>query len=227
MMSSAPTRPRGYPAGIAYFGSHLAMSLVMAALAVGLLIIFVTRDCSVGILVSTIGLIVLLGGSILYNGVYVVYQARPVPLRFARESLLWQPPPTLRAAIVTSAIGTVISVAGYMTIGPSPLVVLVLSMILLGVCFVSLTIFVRLEADHEGIRCRNPLTTVRLPWSEVESLEPRGSSAFTQRIVAVTRQGRERMLWVFDPRIPHTADAARLLVDELEAVRQSAANADA
>lgn len=67
----------------------------MMAIAIGLLIILVANDCPVGIVVSAIGLIVLLGGSILYNGVYVVYQARPVPLRSARESLVWQPPPIL------------------------------------------------------------------------------------------------------------------------------------
>lgn len=221
-MGAAPEGSRGYPAGIAYFGSFLAMSLVMMAVAIGLLIILVTMDAPVGILVSTTGLIVLLGGSILYNGVYVVYQARPVPLRSARESLLWQPPPLLRAAIVTSAIGTVTSVAGYMTIGPSPLVVLLLGTIVLGVCLVTLTIFIRLEADNEGIRCKNPLATVRLRWSDVESLESRGGSVLTQRIVAVTSRGRERMLWVFDPRIPHARDAGQLLVAELEAVRRSA-----
>jgi hypothetical protein len=198
------------------------MSLLMMAIAIGLLIILVANDCPVGIVVSAIGLIVLLGGSILYNGVYVVYQARPVPLRSARESLVWQPPPILRAAIVTSAIGAVTSVAGYMTIGPSPLVVLLLGTILLGACLVTLTIFMRLEADHDGIRYKNPLATVRLRWSDVESLESRGGSVLTQRIVAVTKRGRERMLWIFDPRIPHTRDAGRLLVVELEAVRRSA-----
>jgi hypothetical protein len=79
----------------------------------------------------------------------------------------------------------------------------------------------RLEADDWGIRCTNPFTTVRLPWSEVRSLEPRGRSMFSQRIVAVT-QGRDQMLWVWDPRVPVNRDAARLLVAELEAVRQSA-----
>ena len=81
----------------------------------------------------------------------------------------------------------------------------------------------RLEADHWGIRCTNPLTAVRIPWSDVESLEPRGKSVLAQRIVAVTKGGRERMLWVFDPRIPASREAARLLVAELDAVWQLAA----
>lgn len=217
-------RPRGYPAGIAFFASHLAMSLVLGAIGIVLLIMFVARDAPVGILVSTIGAIVLVGGLSLYNGVFVFYQARPVPLRVARESLVWQPPPIVRAALVTCMIGTVTSVVGYMTIGPSPLVVLVLATVLIVACLVGARSFVmRLEADHEGIRCTNPLTAVRLRWSDVETLESRGGSVLTQRIVAVTDQGRERMLCVFDPRVPHTRDAARLLVAELEAVRRSAA----
>jgi len=45
---------------------------------------------------------------------------------------------------------------------------------------------------------------------------------FAQRIVAVTRHGGERMLWVFDPRIPASRDTAQLLVAELETVWQLA-----
>jgi hypothetical protein len=45
----------------------------------------------------------------------------------------------------------------------------------------------------------------------------------SQRIVAVTQE-RQRMLWVWDPRVPVSRDAARLLVAELEAVRQLAPN---
>jgi len=32
----------------------------------------------------------------------------------------------------------------------------------------------RFEADSWGIRCTNPFTNVRIPWSDMESLEPRG-----------------------------------------------------
>ena len=49
-----------------------------------------------------------------------------------------------------------------------------------------------------------------------------GESARAQRIVAITKQGRERMLWVFDLRVPVSRDAAQVLVAELEAVRRSA-----
>jgi hypothetical protein len=54
-------------------------------------------------------------------------------------------------------------------------------------------------------------------------LEPRGKSILAQRIVAVAKHGRERMLWVFDPRIPASRETARVLVAELEAVWQLAA----
>ena len=68
------------------------------------------------------------------------------------------------------------------------------------------------------------LTTVHFPWDDVGSLETRGKSTLSKRIVAITKQGRERTLWVLDPRISISRDTARLLVAELEAVRQSATN---
>jgi hypothetical protein len=40
--------------------------------------------------------------------------------------------------------------------------------------------------------------------------------------VAVTEEGRERTLRVWDPRVPITFGVAWMLVAELEAVRQSA-----
>jgi hypothetical protein len=73
-----------------------------------------------------------------------------------------------------------------------------------------------------GIRFTSLLATVRIPWSDVRSLEPRGTSAFTQRIVVITPQGRERRLWVVDHRVPVSRDTAWLLVSELETVRRSA-----
>ena len=79
----------------------------------------------------------------------------------------------------------------------------------------------RLEADHWGIRFTSLLTTVRIPWSEVRSLEPRGTSAFTQRIAVITQPRHARLLWVVDPRVPVSRDTARLLVAELETVRRS------
>jgi hypothetical protein len=80
----------------------------------------------------------------------------------------------------------------------------------------------RLEANGWGIRCTTPLTTVRIPWSDLRSLEVRGGSGSTQRVVAVTKRGRERVLRVWDPRLPVTRDVARDLVADLRAVRQSA-----
>jgi hypothetical protein len=65
-----------------------------------------------------------------------------------------------------------------------------------------------------------PLTTVRIPWNDLRSLEVRGQPV--QRVVAVTEGGRERTLRFWDPRVPVTRDVARILVAELEAVRQSA-----
>jgi hypothetical protein len=101
---------------------------------------------------------------------------------------------------------------------------LLLGTAVLGAWFVgAMALVARCEADRWGIRCTTPLTTNRIPWSDLESLDLRGRSVFSQRVVAVTRDGRKRMLWVFDPRIPVSRDWAEVLVAELETVRRSAA----
>lgn len=97
-------------------------------------------------------------------------------------------------------------------------------MLALGIGIVAARLLVaRFEADAWGIRCTNPTTTVRIPWGDLQSLEPRGESVLAQRIIVVTKQRRARMLWTFDPRVPVCRDTGRLLVAELEAVRRSAA----
>jgi hypothetical protein len=88
------------------------------------------------------------------------------------------------------------------------------------------TLVARLEADRWGVRWTTFLTTVGFPWGDVRSLEPRGTSAFSRRIVAVPEQGHERMLWVWDTRVRMNQDAAQLLIAELEAVRWLAAQPD-
>ena len=178
------------------------------------------------LVVAAAALVVGIGGNILYTGVGLYYQARPAPVSTVRDSLVWRPPLVSRIAgviIVVAYSTTFVALATMPVIWKAALpLVISAGVAVLITWFISLRLLVaRLEADRWGIRCTNPLSTVRLPWGEIRSLEPRGRSMLSRRIVAVT-QRRERMLWVWDPRVPVSRDAARLLVAELEAVRTSA-----
>jgi hypothetical protein len=217
-----PVRQPGYPAGVALYGSEFVLSLVLIAISISLVVMAITRDAPAGILVSCIGLLAFSGGMSLFTGTGVIYQARPVPRSPIRESVVWRPPLVARAAIVVMLVAvSAITVAS--TTAPAQVAFPLIGASLLITAICARTLVARFEADHWGIRCTNPLTAVRIPWSDLESLEPRGKSVLTQRIVAITKGGRERMLWVFDPRIPASPEAARLLVAELETVWKFAA----
>jgi len=223
-MSATPVRQRGYPIGIALYGAEFVLGLVLITISINLVVMAMTREAPPGILVSSIGLVVMTGGITLFAGAGVFYQARPVLRPPARESVAWHAPLVVRAAIVITLIAVTTIGLAFTTVGPTPM-----EFLLLGTAvFITWSggaraLAMRLEADQWGIRCTNPLTTVRIPWNDVESLEPRGESVLAQRIVAITKGGRERILWVFDPRIPASREAARILVAELEAVWRSAA----
>jgi Bacterial PH domain len=223
-MSASRARRRTYPGGMALYGSGFLISLVLIAVSVGLVVMAVTRDAPLELLVSSLGLLVFAGAISLFTGAAVFYQARPLPRSPVRGSVVWDPPPVSRAAIVVMLVAVTTITVAFTTVGPTPMEFLLIGTALLITWSVGARALVaRFEADRWGIRCTNPFTTVRIPWSDVESLEPRGKSILAQRVVAVTKHGRERMLWVFDPRIPASTEAARLVVAELEAVWQLAA----
>jgi hypothetical protein len=190
------------------------------------MIFAVEKDLPPTLVVAAAALVVGIGGCMVYAGAGLYYQARPVPLSTVRDSLVWRPPLVFRIAgviVVVTFSTTFVALATIPVIWKVPLPLVISAGVgVLITWFISLRLLVaRLEADRWGIRCTNPISTVRLPWGEIRSLEPRGRSMLSRRIVVVT-QGRERMLWVWDPRVPVSPDAARLLVAELEAVRQSA-----
>jgi hypothetical protein len=209
--------------GVALYGAEFVVALALLAISIGLVIMATARNAPTGVLVATVAFIFGTGAFCVWTGAAVFYQARPGPRSLGGRSLVWAPPLVMRVATVVIVVSLGTITAAVATVGLRPIALLVL-----GVAFLALTLIAsrflvaRCEADHWGIRCTNPLTTVRIPWSAVRSLEPRGSSALAQRIVVVTEQGRERMLWVVDPRVPVSRDTARLLVAELESLRQSA-----
>lgn len=225
-MSATPNSQQRYPLGVAHFGALFALGLPMVGVSVYLMITAVEKDAPRALVVAAAAMVAGIGGCILYAGAGLYYQAWPVPLSRVGESLVWRPPLVFRIAVVIVVVAFSTAFVALVTMPaiwkvPLPLVISACMGVLI-TWFIGLRLPVaRLEADPWGIRCTNPFTTVRLPWGEVQALEARGKSMLSRRIVVVT-QRRERMLWVWDPRVPVNRDAARLLVAELEAVRQLA-----
>jgi hypothetical protein len=222
-MDASRAGRRSYPGGIALYGSEFLISLVLIAISIGLVLMAATRDAPLGLLVVCIGLVVLTCGMSLFTGAAVFYQARSVPRSPVGESVVWHAPPEVRAAIVVMLLAGTTIIVAITTVDPTLMGFLLFGTpLLIALSAAARALVARFEADSWGIRCTNPFTNVRIPWSDMESLEPRGKSIFAQRIVAVTKHGGERMLWVFDPRIPASRDTAQLLVAELETVWQLA-----
>jgi hypothetical protein len=226
-MNATAIRQQPHLLGVAIYAAFFALGLALAAGWVSLTITGVEKHAWT-LVVVTAAMFGGSGGFCLYAGAAVYYQAKPPPLSGARDSLVWQQPLVCRIAIVVVvvAIGTAAVVLGITpdigTVVGVPLLIFVYAGVVLTCSFCLRVLVMRLEADDWGIRCRNLLSTVRLPWGDVVSLGTRGKSIATQRPLAITKQGRARELWVLDPRVPFTRDNARLLVAELEAVRQSA-----
>jgi hypothetical protein len=215
-MSATPVRQQRYPHGVALFGVLFASGLVLAALSLGFLWMVVARDGRLAVLVAALGAVLAVTGATALAETCLSYQARPSPRPPVGPALVWRPTAAVRAEMALSLVGITMVGLSAATVGATPIVIAAIVPWL----FCIRILFARLEADRWGIRCTNPLTTVRIPWSDVRSLEPRGTSALRQSIVAVTEQGREQPLWVVDPRVPASRDTARLLVAELEAVRR-------
>jgi hypothetical protein len=215
-MSATPVRQQSYPHGVALFGVLLAVGLVLVSLWLAVVWVAVARDERSATLAAALGALLGVSGATAMAGTCLSYQVRPKPQPPVGPSLVWRPTPAVRAEMVLTLAGLTMVAVSAATVGESLIVFATIVLLLLGIRIP----LARLEADRWGIRCSNPWSTVRLPWSEVRSLEPRGPSSFSQRIVAITEQGYRRTLWVYDPRVPVSRDVGRLLVAELEAVRR-------
>ena len=227
----APIGQQGYPLGVRFYGTLLAIGLVLVAVAIGVVWMLVATNRPPAVVVGAVGaLLGAVGGSVV-AGASLFHQSRPSPRPPVGGTRVWRPTFAVSAGAVTVAVGLGTAGVAAGTIGLTPSGILsagigpfllwfVATFGSLSMWFVAWRIpMARLEANRWGIRCMTPLTTVHIPWSDLRSLEVRGA---TQRIVAVTEEGRERTLRVWDPRVPITFGVAWMLVAELEAVRQSA-----
>jgi hypothetical protein len=222
-MSATPVRQQRFRLGVALYGAEFVVALALFAKSIGLVILAAARNAPTGVLVATVAFLLGTGAFCVWTGAAVFYQVRPGPRSLGGRSVVWAPPLVMRVAtvVIVVSLGTITAAVAIMR--PPPTVLLGLGMAFLAMTLIASRFLVaRFEADHWGITCTNPLTTVRIPWSAVRSPEPRGNSALVQRVVVVTNQGREPFLWVVDPRVPISRDTARLLVADLEAVWRSA-----
>jgi hypothetical protein len=218
----SPTLGQQPRLGVAVYRAEYVMALGLLAICIGLVILAMAIDAPTGFLVATTALLIGTTAFCVYTRAAVFYQARAAARSLARPSAAWGLPPVMRVALVVIAASLGVVLAAVATVNPPPTVLLGLAVAFVTMALMAWRFFVaRCEANRWGIRYTF-LSTIRIPWAAVRSLEPRGKSALFQRVVVVTEDGRNRMLWVLDPRVPLSNESARLLVAELEAVRQSA-----
>jgi hypothetical protein len=218
-MRALPVRPDRYPAGVALFGVLFACGLVLSAVSLGFVWVVVANErARLAAHVASLGGVLMCGGATALAWTCLSYQARPSPRPPVGPGLVWRLTGAARAELALALVGVTMAGVSVATVGGMQFALAGIVPWLYGIRL----LVARLEADDWGIRWTSLLTTVRIPWSDVRSLEPRGTSAFTQKIVVITHQGRERQLWVVDHRVPASRDTARLLVAELETVRRLA-----
>jgi hypothetical protein len=224
-MSTVPVTPQRPWPGVAANGSLFVVALGFLGISIGLVVMAIARNAPTGLLVATVAFLVGTGAFCVWTGAAVFYQARSGRRPLGGRSVVLAPPLVMRVAMVVIAVSIGIITVGAFTVAPSTLFVFGLASVAMALITARFLVF-RFEANDWGITSTGPFTTVRIPWNALRSLEPRGDSAFTQRVQVVTEQGRKPRLWILDPRFPVSRDSARLLVAALDAVRQSASSPD-
>ena len=223
-MSTIPVRQHHFRVGVALYGALFVLALAFLGISIGLMKLAKTGENPTGVLVATDAFVVATCAFCVWTGAAVIYQARSETRPPVGRSVVWAPPLVMRVAMVVIAVSIGIITAAIATLGLRIEVLLVLGVVSLAtVLAASRFLVLRLEATPLGITCTGPWRTVRIPWSVVRSIEPRGSSTLAQRVELITEQGRRPSLWMADPRFPVNRASARLLVAELETVRQLAA----
>jgi hypothetical protein len=227
-MSTTPVRQHHFRVGVALNGALFVLALALLGISIGLVKLAMAGENPAGVLVTTDAFVVATCAFCVWTGAAVIYQARSEKRPPTGRSVVWAPPLVMRVAMVVIAVSIGIITAAIATVGLRIEALLVLSVVFLATVLVTWRFLVlRLEANPWGITCTGLWTTVRIPWSAVRSIEPRGSSTLAQRVDLITEHGRGPRLGIPDPRFPINRDSARLMVAELEKVRRSAPNLDA
>jgi hypothetical protein len=224
MQANAPVEARSNRPVVVLYGLLVAATMLFLGLAFVVTWLSIEREYRTACIVSVAATIPASLGLLVLGSTALRHQVRPMPRPLVRDRVRWAPTLGIRLGVGATLAGLTTSIAALAVVrpmGPGWWI---------GLAFVWLVglrlVTARLIADREGIRCSVPLGELRLRWDEIERLEARGTSTFGQRIVAVTVDGRERMLWVFDSRVPVAPTAADLLLGELETVRRHARSAD-
>jgi hypothetical protein len=223
-MSTTPVRQHHFRIGVALYGALFVVALALLGISIGLVKLASTRESPTEALVATDAFVVATCAFGVWTGAAVIYQARSDTRPPVGRSVIWAPPLVMRVAMVVIAVSIGIITAAIATAGLKVEVLFVLGVVFLATVLVTSRFLVlRFEANPWGITCTGAWRTVRIPWSVVRSIEPRGSSTLAQRVHLITEQGRVPRLFMPDPRFPVNRASARLLVAELETVRRSAA----
>jgi hypothetical protein len=222
-MSTTPVRQYHFRVGVALNGALFVVALAFLGISIGLVKLAKAGENPTGVLVATNAFVVATCAFCVWTAAAVIYQARSEKRPPTGRSVVWAPPLVMRVAIVVIAASLGIITAAFASLGLMIEVLLVLGVVCLAMVLIASRFLVlRLEANPSGITGTGLWRTVRIPWSAVRSIEPRGSSTLAQRVYLITEQGRRPRLWMADPRFPINRDSARLLVAELETVRRSA-----
>jgi hypothetical protein len=80
---------------------------------------------------------------------------------------------------------------------------------------------IRFVADDWGLRWANPFcpSATQLPWEAIARIELRGSRLLSMRVVAITNDGRSRLVWAIDPSIPVSTRSIQTIFDEIVGLR--------
>jgi hypothetical protein len=220
MQASAPVAAPFYRLGVALYGILVAFGVVILALAVFATWLSIEREFRTACVVSAAAMLPTSLGLLSLAWTGLRHQLWPSARPAVVDRLRWAPTAGIRIGFVVTLLGLTSSMVAWTFVRPMG------PAWWIGLAFLWLTglrlCTARLVADRAGIRGSTPLGELRLRWDEIDRLEARGTTTFGQRIVATLTSGRERMLWVFDPRVPVAATSSTLLLGDLETVRRHA-----
>jgi hypothetical protein len=221
------------PWGIAFFRFGVLVLLV-GAVAISLLAVKIPALEDVPVLVRVLlplGAALTAIGGLCYMALCLRLQGDGLLPRPRHGVLALGPTRSISISLVLGCVGVWIFVVGVLvellSSGKTPLmwylvVVLTLcaALVWIGYVFLRLSRF-RFVADGWGLRWANPLwpSATQLPWEGIARIELRGSRLLSMRMVVITNDGRSRLVWAFDPRIPISLVSFRTIFDEVVGLR--------
>ena len=155
------------------------------------------------------------------GALFATHQLSP-PGRRRTLEVRYRPSPALRVLLLTFLAAASCALIGIWMMRRSVGVYDVVSLAIVWICIIRI-VTARLETDRDGVRWSRPIGSTWIAWSDLDRFEVRGTSFLRRRILAILRDGSERLVWIFDSRVPIVRDISDELVSELEDVRTRSA----